>query len=62
MASQKTLYIYSDPAYRAGFGTACPFSNARGWQFLAADKADWNRQLASVCIAVEQCFGYVQVL
>jgi hypothetical protein len=62
MIGHQTLYLYGDLAYRARFGTACPFSNANGRQFLTPDKADWNRQLLSVCIAVEQCFGRVQVL
>jgi len=62
MQGQKTLYIYGDPAYRAGFGTACPFASAAGRHFLPPDKAAWNEQLSSVRIAVEQCFGRVQVL
>jgi hypothetical protein len=62
MEGQTTLYVYGDPAYKAGFGTACPFTSAQGRHFLPQDQQEWNRKLSSVRIAIEQSFGRVQVL
>lgn len=62
MEGRDILRIYGDLAYRAAYGTACPWRHHQGQRLLPAEERAWNKSLSSSRIAVEQAFGSVQSL
>lgn len=63
MQGRETLLrVYGDPAYRAAYGTACPWAHPQGRQLLLPEERAWNKALSSTRIAVEQAFGSVHIL
>jgi len=55
------LYLYGDPAYSCGFGITYPFEYPHGRRVLSKAQQAFNAKLSSVCIAIEQAFGDIQV-